>query len=325
MSEFLVCTPSRVHMNLLSMSDQEYRQNGGLGFAIDGFDTLFKVAPSNKIKMLDGRLHPLELKELTRLEGLLESIRSRYGFRHGVSVEIAHGPSAHSGMGVGTALRLSLIESLLLVNNFKCSQEEHISLSKRGGTSGVGVNTYFEGGFFLDVGVRNTGSASSPSSAKQSEKFMQPTVLVKSKMPKWELGIISFEGIQSVSGKDEFSFFEKNTPLSSEHIYSSTYYAFMGVASSIIEDDYDCFAMAVNDLQSTQWKSSEWKIQPSVVIEAREQLFQLGVSSIGLSSFGPTLYVTGNDLQSVKRQFDKEDRVLRLVSPNNVGRTFESV
>jgi beta-ribofuranosylaminobenzene 5'-phosphate synthase len=68
-------------------------------------------------------------------------------------------------MGSKTALLLSMIEALSLLAGCDLSPSKLVELSGRGGTSGVGVSSYFSGGMIFDLGRPNDNLPFVPSSA----------------------------------------------------------------------------------------------------------------------------------------------------------------
>ena len=137
---------SRLHLSLFSMHDAGLRINGGIGFAIELPSITVKVTPSERSTIFDGRKIGLSRDAERRLKTALENAHNHYSLNHYASIEISGEAIASHGFGSGTAVRLSCLEALMIINGVEPSNSELVRLSGRGGTSGVGVNTYFSGG-----------------------------------------------------------------------------------------------------------------------------------------------------------------------------------
>ncbi|KPB84633.1 hypothetical protein BTW15_18290 [Pseudomonas syringae pv. tomato] len=322
MCKYKIKAPARLHINLLAMNASSYRINGGIGFAIKGFDTVISSEPWSENCVLETSI---DLDRGTLNETLcvfLNKIYFAVGATIPVKIFIESRAPKHSGFGGGTSLKLAIVESVLLVNKLSRSQKEKVELSKRGGTSGVGVNTYFKGGFIADAGVVNLGNSLISSSLRESMHFEEPTLLISSKMPSWFIGVFLAKDSVGLSGSEESDFFIKNTPISQAGVEASTYHAFMGVASSVVDNNYSLFADSIRNIQELEWKRAEWNVQTDQVFEARSLLYKAGATSVGLSSFGPALYFTGENLNtSCLEALGK----LVSTSPDNFGRVIERV
>jgi beta-ribofuranosylaminobenzene 5'-phosphate synthase len=325
MSDFIIAAPSRIHMNLLSMDYAGYRRNGGLGFAISGWDTQFKFFVGSANDVVDQRDSKLCLRELGALKDFLNVLCLELNLQKRVKVVICAGPTPHSGLGVGTTTKLALAEALMLANGRDYEPLDLIRLSKRGGTSGIGINTYFTGGFILDAGVTDKELVFGPSASRASVEFSIPKVIIKCPMPEWEIGVLQSPAKKIMSGVEEQEFFSKNTPIDTGDVQAACYHAVMGVTSAILDGDYDGFSRAIRNTQILKWKSLEWAEQSSSTNDARNWLESNGVLSVGLSSFGPSLYFTGNRLEGLLGLEFPEVWRLKVVRPDNVGRVVSYV
>lgn len=327
MNNFRISAPSRVHMNLLSMGYDGYRKNGGLGFAISGWDTVFECVGNDSNSIIDLRRDALSFGEIEKLVAYLDKICAVLKCDKKLKVTIIEGPKPHSGLGVGTTTKLALVEALMIVNNRDASYQDIIKLSGRGGTSGIGINTYFYGGFILDGGVVINDEPFGPSSSKELLSFSLPQVLIKSEMPSgWCIGMLQISTSLMICGEKELDFFIKNTPISRAAIEAACYQAVMGVSVAVLEKDYPTFSKSINNIQRLSWKMAEWQQQDVLVNSAREWLVLNGAEAVGLSSFGPTLYFTHSSPSDIPTGACLPPCCeLRLVTPNNFGRIVEYV
>lgn len=321
MSSYRICAPARIHMNLLALNNFGYRCNGGLGFAITGFDTIVVCQPWHE-NHVEANSNSIAKDVIGALLIFLENVVSSLNASVPVKITVESCPPAHTGLGSGTSLKLSIVDAVSLVNNLNLNRKEKVRLSRRGGTSGIGVNTYFDGGFVADIGVCNTGVKSAPSSLRESNDFLEPTVIVREKMPSWLIGVFLLDNVSGIAGVKEHQFFADNTPVSQVSVEASTYHAIMGTSSAVIDNNYQVFAESIRNIQTLEWKAAEWSIQSKEVHEAKELLYRAGATSVGLSSFGPALYFTGDklDLSGLEKV-----GVLTYSKPNNLGRVISLV
>jgi beta-ribofuranosylaminobenzene 5'-phosphate synthase len=143
----------RIHLGLISMHAGAPRKNGGLGFEIDSPKASVRAEPAKDFELLDQRPKPMPDEEVAALRGRLSEVQSQLKLPQAARIVIRGDFLTHYGMGSGTAIRLACIEGLLAINRQIPSREELVKLSGRGGTSGVGIATYFDGGFLFDLGV----------------------------------------------------------------------------------------------------------------------------------------------------------------------------
>lgn len=144
----------RVHITLIGMGNG-IRINGGVGFSISDPKIHLEILKSKSTNtIIDKRLEQLNKSENESLIRKLNAICIKYNFQNTLSGKIISKALPHSGLGTGTIITLGFIEGLFLLNNEPYSEDLIIYLSKRGSTSGIGINTYFKGGFVCDLGKK---------------------------------------------------------------------------------------------------------------------------------------------------------------------------
>lgn len=289
----MISAPSRLHISLACMGGNPYRRNGGAGLAISGFDTVIVASKAKSISIVNGsnlakdRWFPEQ--RLSRLEELLRAT-SFTEKTQSVKIEIIAAPPQHCGFGSGTALELACLEALFVCGGGPYKPNDLIKYSSRGGTSGVGINTYFSGGFVVDAGQQASSQKFLPSSAVLPSELIRPTLLGRWEFPSWPLLLHLLDIRKTFSGEAETDFFEDNSIATSEQIFFTVFLLTFGLIPSVIESNLESFCSTIKTLQTTHWKAAEWAAQGSGVCSLRTNIEKTGALAVGMSSFGPLLY-----------------------------------
>jgi len=319
-----ICPPSRLHLSLIAMQESGGRINGGIGFAIQKPSLSIQVKASGILSIQDSRKHGLEPQAIARLEEALQSVEKEHGFQQSISVQINGDASAHHSFGTGTAIRLACLEALFMTNNKEYTNDELIQLSGRGGTSGIGIHTYFNGGLVLDLGRKNTGEALQPSS--QNSKSIKPLLFQQVTMPSWEIGICFPSDISFLREKEEKAFFKATCPIPESEAYKAMYHAVSGIYAAVCEHDKGAFEAAIKALQECAWKKAERNLHGEALAILEEKLYSHGASTVGMSSLGPCLYFLSDDMDKALVQMKENIPSCTFIKtkPNNSGRVIDA-
>ena len=145
----------RIHLGLLSMHEGAPRTNGGVGFAVDGPRAQIEVTRAGKLSLHDDRPFPMAPDELTQLANSLELFAQMHRLRQPADIRICGGMLSSCRNGSATAIRVATIEALAYSTTVPSRGIYWSQHRGRGGTSGIGVNTYFDGGLVCDLGRPN--------------------------------------------------------------------------------------------------------------------------------------------------------------------------
>ncbi len=317
----ITCFP-RIHITLIGMNQDGYRMNGSVGFSISApkIDVYFEE--SENIEIIDQREIKFTEQEKTRLQSVLKESIIKFGLKKSLKYTICSSILPHYGLGSNTAIYMSCIEALFLLNEYEYSQNDIVTLSKRGGTSGVGINTYFEGGFIFDVGIKNEKEPQFHPSSVADRNGKTPLVIHKCKLPDWRIGICIPTHIRNKSEQEEVDFFKKICPIDKDSIEGILYEAVYGITSSVIENDYKTFCMSVNTIQLTKWKYLEREQYGDELIELEQRMKSWGADCVGMSSLGPILFFAGKNIDSIIQavSYNFPESICYNVSFNNQGR-----
>jgi len=299
------------------------RVNGGVGFAIQLPCLNLHAEASESLCILDERKYGLNYQAKERLDCTLKSVMEKYGLKESVSINILGDADSHHSFGTGTAIRLACLEALMLINNQPVPEDELIRLSGRGGTSGIGIHTYFQGGLVLDLGCKNDGRAHIPSSQAKGE-LPTPLLFQQVAMPEWEIGICIPSQIKVLTEEEEKAFFIKTCPIPEAEAHKAMYYAVAGVYTAVQEHDKQVFEASIRALQECAWKKAERQIHGEALFELESQLYEMGATAVGMSSLGPSLFFFSDDMDAAIEKMQKALPSCEFIKtkPVNSGRVI---
>ena len=215
------------------------RKNGGIGFAISEPNSTLEITASERFYLDDLRKTPLTELEISRIASVIDASVGEFALDSNVSVILSGELKTHVGLGTGTAVRLGVLEGLFFINGKSISENELVRQSMRGGTSGIGINTYFSGGLVFDLGIPNDCKEFAPSSQVASEYL--PSLLPSLTMPIWPICICVPRFIQLKTQEEEVEFFTRATPVNPADSYEASYHALFGAYAAVVDDDLFIF------------------------------------------------------------------------------------
>lgn len=311
--EIIVKPSFRIHTSLIAMHDCSLRMNGGFGFAVSIPNISIRVAKSEVFSINYNGICDIESHfDFLRLLGDELKVKA--------AVSVPSNFPMHRGLGGGTSLRLAVIEALAILNGQVHDHSELVALSGRGGTSGTGVHTYFNGGFVLDSG-RKKNALHTPSSLVKGHST--PLVISCGLMPNWGVKILCPRSLVGLYGKAELEFFESTCPIPDEHAYKCAYLSMFGLTSSCFEADFENFRESVLKVQRGFWKAREISLYPSCYRGLINEINSYDDLVAGLSSMGPAVYIIYKDdksFEKMKRDVGLKSEDILDAEINNTGR-----
>jgi len=301
----------------------EYRINGGIGFAIKSPFNDLTFTSADQFEINDRRLDPMNLVEQRRIISILEAERLQFKFDAAFKVNIEGNMFTHSGFGSGTAITLACFEALHLLNNNPITQETLIQTSGRGGTSGVGIHTYFNGGGVFDLGRPIDNMQHLPSNLVQTRHL--PLLLDQFVMPEWDIGICISRNIPNKSQNEELEFFKRTCPISADSVYETTYHTLFGLYAALKENNKSMFCAALRAVQECTWKKLEREEYGQSLRDLEASLYLCGAEAVGMSSLGPSLFFLADNVNDViiKMKALSVDCELFVTQPQNQGRVIK--
>jgi beta-ribofuranosylaminobenzene 5'-phosphate synthase len=318
----VVSVPSRVHMTLIELGLHGYRRNGGIGFAVEAPSRHLEFARASAFDL--GSLAALGFtpEEIGQLSVTLAEVQCRHHLTDAAALLFATGPGRHVGTGSGTAVTLACLEALFYLNRIPVEPAELIRLSGRGGTSGIGIHTYFDGGFVVDVG-RQFDTQTIVSSDEIQRPAHPATLLARYSMPHWRIGLLlpSCPPLTLAQERGVFASLATD-PISPADVHEIAYHSMFGATAAVAASDFHGFCDAVNTLQRTAWKRREIAAYGAPVASVMGRMRELGCDCVGLSSMGPGLYFLAADfdrvMDALREQFPDADIVSTVAA--NRGR-----
>lgn len=289
----VVLVRPRLHLTLIGMNDEGYRCNGGVGISISDPYVRVLVSSNSEFCVEDTRRWPLQPDEIEKLSSV-----ARGAATHPVRISICGEMPSHYGFGSATAIRLAAIEAIRHLQSKSPNREELVDESGRGGTSGIGVTTYFDGGIVFDVGAKSKRLGFAPSSSIESTRQL-PLVLARFPMPEWKVGICIPGTLVSLSAAEENAFFKRVCPIPEPSVHEVLYHVVYGIVASAREHDFQTFCKAVRAIQGCIWKRMERELYGQELINLERLIYDAGASAVGLSSLGPGLFFFADSLEPI--------------------------
>jgi len=158
---YRISTPARLHFALINQSGMLGRCNGGFGVSISKPVWDIEVSHSD-ILTFQGNEICAEQKKSIKI--LIDKFSDYIG-TNSIQLHFNSIIKSHCGFGSKTSLLLSVAQLINHLFELRLSHAELINITGRGGTSGVGINLFENGGFVVDNGhVYKHGQPFLPSS-----------------------------------------------------------------------------------------------------------------------------------------------------------------
>lgn len=298
----------RLHLGLLDLGGATSRKYGGAGFSIDRVGVIVTAERSSKLQLVG--TDKLDEKAQTDIARLLKRLQTRLDDPVSVRIEINEVPAQHVGLGTKTALLLSMICATCKCLGYEINPAVAQSISGRGGTSGVGIHAFFNGGFVMDFGHRNDGGLYAPSGSHAPDGIPLLSRIV-SIPDNWLFALILPNGIR-LCGESEDQFFRDNTPIPDDEVYKSVSLMYHNILPSIITCDLEVLSASLSDFQRTGFKRREVLAQSSQTRRLIAELEASKIGAVGMSSLGPLLFIIFD-----RANYDAIDRLTKIAETSS--------
>ena len=310
----------RLHASLFDLGIATPRQYGGVGFAIDGMPTV--VSAERDINFtLQGTEH-LDEVGAENVRMAIERLRSEVDIPP-MSVCIESLPPQHVGLGSKTTVLLGVLRAIAAEARIGLEQQDLQRLSGRGGTSGIGVHTFFDGGLVVDAGHRaDMPRIYGPSSSAKNVVSIPPAIISVPMPSEWKTTLLLPEGALK-SGSEEVDLFTRSTPMPDDEVFAAIGLGIFGLATCAMSKDFSAFVTSLRRLQAVGFKAREIAAQPDAVATLLDELSQVPMCGAGMSSMGPLTYAITESFaaQSIVTEIahTRDVAILGTYSFRNVG------
>ncbi|MCQ8904899.1 MAG: beta-ribofuranosylaminobenzene 5'-phosphate synthase [Methanothermobacter sp.] len=287
----IINTPSRLHLTLIDLNGERGRLDGGVGITLKEPELVMGLEASDEMGAEFTPDTDEKLREEYRSK-IMEAARrtlQHIGSDENFHFTIRSMFPPHSGLGSGTQISLATARLIAEYHGAEFTARELAHIVGRGGTSGIGVASFEEGGFIVDAG-HSTREKSDflPSSASSASP---PPVIARYDFPEeWNIIIAIPEIDRSVSGRREVNIFQEYCPIPLRDVERLSHIILMKMMPAVIEGDIEAFGESLNEIQGTGFKRIERELQDPLLDRIIDSMISAGAAGAGMSSFGPTVY-----------------------------------
>lgn len=289
----IIKTPSRLHITLIDLNGALGRIDGSVGLTIEKPGLTLQAESQNKgIEIIfKGHKHSekLIMNYREKIENSATKMLKFLNISSGFKFIVKETYPVHSGLGSGTQISLAVGKVVLKLNNMDMTAPEIAKIVGRGGTSGIGVIAFDQGGFIIDGGHR---VCEKPGFLPSSASYASPAPLItRYEFPEdWNIVLAVPDVPAGASGPEEVNIFQKYCPIPLEDVQKLSHILLMKMMPSVVEEDIDSFGDSVNQIQTTGFKKVELELQHPLISTLIENMRSAGAAGAGMSSFGPAVY-----------------------------------
>ncbi|MFG2822883.1 beta-ribofuranosylaminobenzene 5'-phosphate synthase family protein [Kitasatospora sp. NPDC048365] len=298
-----VSAPARLSFTLISLDASSQRRNGIAAMAVDRPGLSAEVREAT-----DGIVAVTGTAEETAREvsAALETLRKLWDGPP-ARVDVLEALPQHSGFGSKTSTLVAVGAAYGRLCGVEPDLRELARTLGRGRTSGASTGLAAYGGFLVDGGhVNPPDFADEPRKYLRPSRFAQqeapPRPVVRLDFPDWPVLVLLTHG-RHLGGQQELDWFHSVTPIPAEESWRTSHLVFMGLAPAVLEQDFDAFCAAVNEITFTgHFKQAQIAFQG----EAVAGVLAAGraapsVDAIALSVTGPACFAFTRRPQAAER------------------------
>src|ERR1035441_9185942 len=151
-----------------------------------------------------------------------------------------------------------------LACNWKLTQHQLQVLSGRGGTSGIGVNAFFKGGFLVDgEHISQRDDPFLPSRLRLG--FEPPPTINRTRIPEnWSFRLLLAPG-RRLHGRGELEFFAQNTPIPAAEVFKTIALVYHGLIPAVASGDLHLLRETLQSIHKVGFKRRELTAQSVTV------------------------------------------------------------
>jgi len=298
MNMIKVVSPSRLHLTLIDLNAELGRVDGGAGITLESPGMELLASEADNVEIVGDSLLAGKMRKAA--DALLPEGK-------GIKLQINDSLPDHVGLGSGTQAALSAAAAINKIYGLGKSVRELAIAVGRGGTSGIGVAAFENGGIILDGGHKfKDKCAFSPSAASH---VPPGPVLFRRDFPDWPI-VLAIPNTKGVHDAEEVDIFKKYCPIPLAEVQEICHVILMQMLPALVEEDLESFGKAINHFQLVGFKRREVELQLRPVLDIMEYMRDNGASGSGISSFGPVVYGIVGSSGEGKRLLKEAQRML---------------
>lgn len=266
--------PARLHFGILDMRGQLGRRFGGIGAAVPTPSLLLEASPSDRLTV--------EGPDAGRAQEFAQRYLTATGITQGAHLRVHRVIPAHSGLGSGTQLGLSVARALAELYQQPADPLVLARAVGRGLRSAIGTWTFALGGFVLEGGRRPGRDEVAP-------------LLSRLAVPAaWHCVIAIPASRPGLSGSEEVEAFRQLPPAPEREVERVSHLVLMQLLPALADADLTGFGAALTEVQRITggWFASAQggAFAPGPTAELVQKMAEFGACGVGQSSWGPTVY-----------------------------------
>jgi beta-RFAP synthase len=286
--------PARLHFGVLDLRGSLGRRFGGLGAAVPTPSLLVQVALSRDGVTAAG-------PDAERAAGFARRFLEHHGVSGGARLVVHRPIPAHSGLGSGTQLGLSVARALAELYGLSTEPTGLARAVSRGRRSAIGTWAFALGGFIVEGGRRAGDDGVAP-------------LLGRYEVPRsWRCVVAIPPGSPGLSGEAEATAFEQLAPPPEREVERVSHLVLMQLLPALVQGDIGSFGAALSEVQriTGAWFAPQQGgiFAPGPGATLIRRLAGWGAAGVGQSSWGPAVYglvdsdETGRSLAARCREF----------------------
>jgi beta-RFAP synthase len=266
---------ARLHFGVLDLRGALGRRFGGLGAAIPSPSLLLEAARAPDGVSAEG-------PDSSRASEFAGRFLSFHGLGGGARLVIHQRIPAHSGLGSGTQLGLSVARALAELYRLPAEPAELARAVSRGQRSAIGTWAFALGGFIVEGGRRPGEGGIAP-------------LIGRFEVPEqWRCVVAVPPGSPGLSGEAEAAAFEQLPPPAEREVERVSHLVLMQLLPALVEGDLASFGEALSAVQriTGAWFAAQQGgvFAPGHGEALIRQMARWGAAGVGQSSWGPAVY-----------------------------------
>lgn len=270
-----VQAPARLHFGVLDLRGSLGRRFGGLGAAVPSPSLLLEISRSHDGISAEG-------PDADRAAEFARRFLAHHGLSEGARVIVHRRIPAHSGLGSGTQLGLSVARALAELHRLPTDPTELARAVARGRRSAIGTWAFALGGFIVEGGRRPGDDGVAP-------------LIGRYEIPaRWRCVVAVPPGSPGLSGEAEAAAFEQLPRPPAGEVERVSHLVLMQLLPALVEGDLPSFGEGLSAIQrlTGAWFAPQQGgvFAPGPGEALIRELGSWGAAGVGQSSWGPAVY-----------------------------------